>query len=56
VRFPMVGHIAFGHPITMACAAVVIQSFLVNPLTLPAAECSTRLVPEFLPTNVDARP
>ena len=54
VEFPMVGHIAFAHPSTMACAAVVVESFLQRPASAPASECIDSAVPAFLPRSVEA--
>ncbi|HEU4996045.1 MAG TPA: alpha/beta fold hydrolase [Gemmatimonadaceae bacterium] len=55
VEFPMVGHIAFAHASTMACAAVVVESFLQRPGYAPATECIDNAVPAFLPRSVEPR-
>jgi pimeloyl-ACP methyl ester carboxylesterase len=52
VVFPMVGHVAFARPVAMACAAVVIESFLMQPAHEPAASCINNVVPAFSPRGV----
>jgi len=49
VVFPMVGHIATVRPLSMACAAVVIESFLAQPNHAPATECVSGVLPAFSP-------
>ncbi len=49
VVFPMVGHIATVRPLAMACAAIVIESFLAQPDRAPATECVSSVVPAFSP-------
>ena len=53
VVFKMVGHIAFRHPTTMACAAVVISSFMTQPDRDPATSCVDNVRPSFLPRRAD---
>jgi pimeloyl-ACP methyl ester carboxylesterase len=53
VNFRMVGHIAFRYPTTMACAAVVISSFMAQPDRDPATSCVDTVRPSFLPRRVD---
>lgn len=53
VIFRMVGHLAFRHTTTMACAAVVIESFLVQPDGDPATSCVDTVRPSFLPRRAD---
>lgn len=52
VVFPMVGHVAFARPVAMACAAVVIESFLMQPAHEPATGCINNVVPAFSPRGV----
>jgi pimeloyl-ACP methyl ester carboxylesterase len=47
VVFPMAGHIATVRPPAMACAAVVIESFLARPDRAPATECVSAVGPMF---------
>jgi len=49
VVFPMVGHIATVRPLAMACAAIVIESFIAQPDRSPATECVSSVVPAFSP-------
>ena len=60
VVFPMVGHVAFARPVAMACAAVVIESFLMQPAHEPAKGCVNNVVPAFSPragvTQQQSRP
>jgi pimeloyl-ACP methyl ester carboxylesterase len=53
VLFPMVGHVAFARPVAMACAAVVIESFLMRPEQTPATGCISRVVPAFAPRIIN---
>lgn len=53
VIFRMVGHLAFRHTTTMACAAVVIESFIVQPDGEPATSCVDTVRPSFLPRRAD---
>jgi pimeloyl-ACP methyl ester carboxylesterase len=52
VFFPMAGHVAFARPVAMACAAVVIESFLMQPGHEPATRCVASVVPAFAPRGV----
>lgn len=52
VLFPMAGHVAFARPVAMACAAVVIESFLMQPEHHPATRCVANVVPAFTPRGV----
>ena len=52
VVFPMVGHVAFARPVAMACAAVVIESFLMQPSAEPATSCISNVVPAFSPRGI----
>jgi pimeloyl-ACP methyl ester carboxylesterase len=52
VLFPMAGHVAFARPVAMACAAVVIESFLMQPEHQPATRCVASVVPAFAPRGV----
>jgi pimeloyl-ACP methyl ester carboxylesterase len=52
VLFPMVGHVAFARPVAMSCAAVVIESFLMQPIAAPASKCISQIVPAFSPRGV----
>lgn len=56
VLFPMVGHIATVRPLSMACAAVVIESFLAQPNHAPATECVAGVLPAFSPRQSMAAP
>src|SRR5262249_28165622 len=56
VHFPMVGHVAFARPIAMACAAVVIESFLMQPDHEPATRCVANVVPAFAPRGLIQQP
>ncbi len=49
VLFPMVGHVAFARPVAMACAAIVIESFLAQTDRAPATGCIQSVVPAFVP-------
>ena len=53
VLFRMVGHIAFGHTTSMACAAVIVQSFMTQPERDPATACLDNAFPSFLPRRAD---
>src|SRR5262245_18853840 len=53
VIFHMVGHVAFRHQTTMACAAVVIESFMAQPDRDPATSCVDNVRPSFLPRRAD---
>jgi hypothetical protein len=53
VIFHMVGHVAFRHQTTMACAAVVIESFRTQPDRDPATSCVDNVRPSFLPRRAD---
>jgi pimeloyl-ACP methyl ester carboxylesterase len=53
VIFHMVGHVAFRHLTTMACAAVVIESFMAQPDRDPATSCVDNVRPSFLPRRAD---
>ncbi len=48
VIFPNVGHVAFVRPVAMACAAVVIESFLAQPDRSPATSCVESVRPAFV--------
>ena len=52
VTFRGVGHVAFHQPTASACAAVVIQSFLIDATHPPATSCVTATMPSFLPASV----
>lgn len=56
VLFPMVGHVAIGRPIAMACAAVVIESFLGQPDRAPASTCVSSILPAFAPNRISKEP
>lgn len=56
VLFPMVGHVAFARPVAMACAAIVIESFLAQPDRAPATGCIDSVVPAFVPRGVTQAP
>ena len=47
VVFPMVGHIATIRPQAMACAAIMIESFLAQPDRAPLTDCVSSVVPAF---------
>lgn len=49
VLFAMVGHVAFARPVSMACAAIVAESFLAQPSRAPATSCVASVVPAFGP-------
>lgn len=49
VLFPMVGHVALARPIAMACAAIVIESFIEAPRSPAATSCISNVVPAFAP-------
>ena len=52
VDFPMVGHVAFARPVAMACVAVVVESFLMQPGRAPATGCIANVVPAFSPRGL----
>jgi len=52
VLFPMAGHVAFARPVAMACAAVVIESFLMQPNHQPATRCVANVIPAFAPRGL----
>jgi pimeloyl-ACP methyl ester carboxylesterase len=56
VLFPMVGHVAFARPVAMACAAIVIESFLAQSDRAPATGCIQSVVPAFTPRGVMQAP
>ena len=56
VLFRGVGHVAFHQPTAAACAAVVIQSFLIDAKHAPATSCVTATMPSFLPASVGLPP
>ena len=47
VVFPMAGHIATVRPPAMACAAIVIESFLAHTDRAPSTECVSAVGPMF---------
>jgi pimeloyl-ACP methyl ester carboxylesterase len=56
VLFPTVGHVAFPRPIAMACAAIVIESFLAQPDRPAATGCVDSVAPAFEPRGLTPRP
>lgn len=52
VYFPMVGHVALGRPVAMACVAIVIDSFIARPDRAPASDCISSVLPAFVPRGV----
>ncbi len=52
VLFPTVGHVAFVRPVAMACAAIVIESFLAQPDRTPATNCIASVRPAFVPRGI----
>jgi len=55
VLFPSVGHVAFPRPVSMACAAVVIESFLTAPNQPAATGCVESVAPAFEPRGLTPR-
>ena len=55
VFFPSVGHVAFPRPIAMACAAIVIESFLSAPDRPAATGCVGSVAPAFQPRGLTVR-
>ena len=53
VLFPGVGHLAYARPISAACVAVIVQSFLLDPLHDLPDRCASSLRPSFLPRSAD---
>ena len=53
VLFPGVGHLAYARPISAACVAVIVQSFLLDPLHGLPDKCASSLRPSFLPRSAD---
>jgi pimeloyl-ACP methyl ester carboxylesterase len=56
VLFPMVGHVAIARPIAMACAAIVVESFIEQPDRAPASTCVSNVIPAFAPRRATPAP
>jgi len=54
-HFANAGHVAFARPLAMACAALIMDSFLRSPYDDPPKSCIGRVTPAFLPP-IDSRP